>query len=79
MISGILVWGWGRYDNWYVNYMKKNAESDKPFTVNRNVRERLDLDILHGEKKLSQILLITIWIADPLFQNMGARYIPTVT
>ena len=61
-----------------MNYLKKNAESDKPFTVNKQVRERSDLDILHGEKKLSQILLITIWIADPLFQNMGARYIPTV-
>ena len=23
-------------------YMKKNAESDKPFTLNKHVRERLD-------------------------------------
>jgi len=50
VISGIL--GWGRYDNWYVNYMKKNAESGKPFMVYKQVRERLDLDILHGEKKV---------------------------
>ena len=25
-----------------LNYMKKNAESEKPFTLNKHVRERLD-------------------------------------
>ena len=25
-----------------LNYMKKDAESDKPFTLNKHVRERLD-------------------------------------
>jgi len=25
-----------------LNYMKKNAERDKPFTLNKHVRERLD-------------------------------------
>jgi CRISP-associated protein Cas1 len=26
----------------WLNQMKKNAESDKPFTLNKHVRERLD-------------------------------------
>jgi CRISPR-associated protein Cas1 len=26
-----------------LNYMKKNAENDKPFTLNKHIRERLDL------------------------------------
>jgi len=26
-----------------LHYMKKNAECDKPFTLNKNVKERLEL------------------------------------
>jgi len=32
----------GEYPKGFLLYMKKNAEGDQPFTLNKHVRERLD-------------------------------------
>lgn len=40
--GGFVEWKKRGFSKGTLHYMKKNAESEKPFTLNKHVRERLD-------------------------------------